>query len=576
MPKIINIDNFAGGKNLIMDQVLIDPSECASASKNVWAPYGALVPSPGVTRVATFTATAETCYGMFADPTINSSFEVYYRLTTAGNFTRAYPWAGESDSLTPLGYTTGTVAVGGVSATGTGTSWSSHASAGDRFRVNTTAGRWSIVASVEDDTHITISDDFGTVGAGEAYMVLPAMTPHLHQSWASLDGSIWTVSTGEIMQRYDGTGVTRISAAPKAAFLQVFKNYLFAARTLTAESRLYWSTIKSPTSWPANNFIDVDKDRGKVSSLYAFGNELIVFKTGGMYKVVGDVFDPANPTYAVYPISTPAGFHFNGNRCIADHRGQMVFLAGEQMYSYVPGSNTITLISDRFWPDLFTAMDSVRNAESAEQAAAMISFNGYLLVIGINRASGNARLGGLLDRAGKWWRLEDADEQSKVSSIWSNFQEGMLAVQSGTSGRRPRVISAFFGIDAALYAYDLEGPSFENQYIDTDTGAEIGIAANWTSKEFMVGYTHFQKLVIYLAKQSAGSLTVSYSIDQGTFVDTTVDMTAGRGQILRRTIDINQKGSTIQFKLTHSTANQTFKVFGIQAVHEPIPEDRQV
>lgn len=572
--KAINIDDFSGGRNSYDDQLLIAPNQCASGSYNVWAPFKPLTKAPGHAVFATFTATAIKGTHVYTDETANASYKLYWRLQSSSS-SKYYPWAGETDSLTPLGYTTGTVSVSGaslISATGSGTSWSTHVTANDMFRVDSSAASWYLVSSVENDTHLTLGTALPvSVATGAAYTCMPNFDSGA-PSLASINGSIWMVCSADWMQRYSGAGMTRIPAGPRANFLSNHKNYLFAARTSTAESRIYWSAIKDPTSWPVSNFIDVDKDNGKVTGIHSYGNELIIFKTRGIFKLVGEVFDTSNPSFAVYPISAPKDFMFNSNDAVAVYKGELLFYSMQKLWSYRHGTFQITDISSRVFNDLGNAFGSLATLHTTDHKTYAASVNNNFLLKGFGRTS-EPYVAILLDQNGAFWKFYDTESTNSDADFNAPTP---MAVLSQTL--KPKLITLNQGGTNGVRAisWDFIGPSFASVFIDHDDGSNNVLDGRWVSKEFNIGYGVFKWLTIYFEKQAAGNLTVEWSIDQGAFVSNTVDMTVGRGNLVRKVLDVNQKGSTIQLRISNATISQTFKVFGINIIYDEIPLDRHV
>ena len=69
----------------------------------------------------------------------------------------------------------------------------------------------------------------------------------------------------------------------------VFQNYLFYAGVATAPSRLYFSDLGDPTTWPAINFIDVPSpyDGDPITGLAILYGNLIIFKRHSIYIMTG-------------------------------------------------------------------------------------------------------------------------------------------------------------------------------------------------------------------------------------------------------------------------------------------------
>lgn len=584
----IEILDFSGGKNVADNQILVGDNQCvSSASKNVWAPGRTLTKMPGVTVAYTVTSTGclffqGTC--LYSDEVLTTASNMYVRCSKSATGAGAlgeYLHGLESGVLKAYGYTTGTIAIGGVSATGVGTSWSSQVTAGDIVGPSATPNSWNVVSTVEDDTHLTLAAGVtGTINAGTAYTIQQGLS-RVEVAWASIvatgDRFIINSTEADWMQLTTTAGTYRLAAGPRAAYLATHRNYVFAARTLTAQARVYWSALKDPITWPATNFVDLGTD--KITGMISYAGELIVFQTRGMHKITGEIFDPSNPTYSVSRIATPGSFAFNSNWSAAVHNGVLVFFAMGRFYQYLAGTNSIQEISSPINADLPSAFTGLTSVAAIEQRIHAISFNGYYIVKGLQYASGEPTIRAyVLDRNAGWWLYSDSTGQNTSRGP---LGQSPLVIEPQTSGP-PRLVTVNDGGAAAgdgrFYALDFNDPApYEDQFLENDDGtSKYGVDSVWLSKEYNIDYGHFKKAIVYLKKQSAGSLTFEWSVDQGSFVSSTIDMTVGRGNLIRKVLDINQKGSTIQVRLSHSTSDQTFEVYGIRLIYDPILEDRKV
>lgn len=570
MPKIL-IDDFSGGKNTLDHQLLILNNQCASATKNVWAPDGALQKTPGFVEYKNSTATGTTIHALKFDILSNTR----YLFGIIGSGSGVQFWnigPGDTDAPSPLGYVTGTVSISGaslISATGSGTSWNTQVTAGDYFRINATADKWIGVESVEDATHLTLTAALSTaIATGSSYTILKKLTPQDSWGMASLNGSFYVSNGTELVLRYDTTGTTSIAAFPKAFFLATHRNYMFAARTPTAESRLYWSAIKDPTSWPSNNFIDVDKDRGKITGIISYGNELVILKTYGVYKLIGETFDPSNPVYSVNTLVVPNEFLCNSGFFPIVHKNMLYLFALDGLYIYLHGTDTIQKYPYHFSNELVSGTDfgDPTSATAKAQFIKSASIQDFLM-FGWERG-GTEKSVGILDKNGSYWLITSTDAAG--GTFLNNF------TIARTNVGVLKFLASSDDSQARIFEIDVLPPTYSKSAVNTDTGATIGIDSNWTSKEFTIGYGTFKELVIYLEKQSAGNLSVDWSIDQASFVTNSVDMTTGRGNTIRKVLNINQTGSTIQLRLTNSVAAQTFKVFGIEIMYDSSETNRKV
>lgn len=650
MPKdgeiqVITVDKLDGGRVNFPDQTMIEPNVCASGSMNVWCPNKVLTKTPGLNLVASITASgATTTVEWIGTDDTTTAENIYYIVNAAttgfpnGNtylFGSSYTI---TDSLTPLGYTAGTIAINGVSATGSGTLWgTASGSAGvrifDRLQTNQNTNSWIQVLSVEDDTHLTLASAIPTsVGAGTSYMIQHSIAmSRSNFATGSLNSNLVFGSGAQYMVRYDQTNTYRMIASstasttpPGCQFMAAFQGYLFGASIQASgsntafPSRVVWSNLGDPTQWYVNNFIDIDiSNNGFIAGLVAFGQELIVFKKRGMYKILGTTFDPTNPTYTVQRINTPSDFIFNSAGSCAIHttvspsitygysgvnysNSILIFYAGNYIYAYQQGTSFITRLSDSILLDMPAAGSDNQNLQTAA-----ISFNGYYILLGLvnpNLSDPSNAMGILMDRQNKFWMLHNTNgtglgtpgtwpgdvfggggsSATASGNVWGAYASPTFAIAPSKTSRTQLLVSntnvdLFTG---RIYSWPIYGPTYTTSYpvadaVNTSSYTTGPINGVWQSKEFNINYGTFWKVVVYMKKQPAGSLNLSWTIDQGNVTaSASLDMTTGRGTVIRSVTPINQKGSTIQLTLSNNVASQTFGIYALKIYYTQSDEER--
>ena len=85
----------------------------------------------------------------------------------------------------------------------------------------------------------------------------------------------------------------------------LFQNYWFVAGVGTARSRLYFSDLGDPTTWPAINFIDVPSpyDGDPITGLATLYGNMVIFKRHSIYIMTGT--DPT--TFSLSPTNAAVG-----------------------------------------------------------------------------------------------------------------------------------------------------------------------------------------------------------------------------------------------------------------------------
>ncbi len=107
--------------------------------------------------------------------------------------------------------------------------------------------------------------------------------------FAQLQDALVITNGVDTPKKFDGgTTTSDILAAPSAYLLSVWRDRVFAARTATNRSRLYYSDKFSVDSWPATHFIDINPNDGdEIISLLSGATSLLIIKQHRTYYVQG-------------------------------------------------------------------------------------------------------------------------------------------------------------------------------------------------------------------------------------------------------------------------------------------------
>ena len=349
--------------------------------------------------------------------------------------------------------------------------------------------------------------------------------------------------------RYDGTTVSTVAAFPVQSKCAVHKNYMFSAKGRT----LKWSDINDPTTWPTNNFQNVNAEAGDVIiAIKSTGNGLLVFMRHSMYLFVGDVFDPIDAQYYLQRIDTPSDFNFLFGQTIVTHMGVLKFLTVDGWYAYVGGTQ-IVKISDPIQTDVDTLLstavyDTTNDLELPDKFPKAFVYKNtmYCSVL----VSTSRRIVVQDERGAWWWFVDNSYAASPLEAVSANMGSGEK-LYGGLPG-----YSYFLTLDTG---YNLAPP----------TGTATALKTYWISKDFnMPSETQFLYADIFLKKQTAvaglGTLVFSVSIDGATFIDFNVDMMTGVGTILKKRVPIMRMGRSIRVKVYNAELGVTFEIYEIQ------------
>jgi hypothetical protein len=548
--KVDVFQDFSLGLNTLTAPNRLDPKALPTHA-NVWNDDGAIQKRLGQSRTSTTnTILSRAWFGYMLHTSVFSGTENLLILASAGITNNFLMFTSDSINVNGM-YTltagTVTTAVASPNVVGVGTSFLTTARAGAIFNVSGVVG---IVLSVADDLNLTLTQNFGALNAGSSYNLLPGWAATKRVSFTDQNSKAWICGQGSCSVYFNGANAVYVDAFPQAAYSLTYKNYTFAANTAANPSRVAWCSLKDPTTWPASNFVDVNPDDGfPIVGLAYDGQSIIIFKTNTAWKLTGDIFDPANPTYTLTQIFTPNDFNINSPKSFQLYGPNGYIMLGKKGFYAYSGGGAISKILDydRIRQEFANigsfAWGNVPTV-TAEPAAIIVDGNYWLQVSNALSSidSSHKELTYVLDKTGAPWKWSQL-----APAIVSDFayRSGVLYGVNSWSGGTPGLMQLNTG--------------------STD-GLTSAIVATFSSKVFE--YSNQQRfgiVFVYLKKQSAGNLTFEVSVDEGTFVSTTIDMTSGTGtRVKSQPIVVGRVGRSIQFRFSNSVAAQTFEVYAVE------------
>lgn len=186
-------------------------------------------------------------------------------------------------------------------------------------------------------------------------------------AWTDITGSVtfapannvWTAALNNILVlggdgatpiQWSGSGnCTNLSAAPNGCVCGVsVNNYLFMANNSANPSRLQWSAIEDPTTWPIANFVDVlledvaTKAFG-IQAIFPFGEDILIFKTNSVSRFyTNQLSGNLGPLIVVSD-----RYGCAGPQCIDKLPDGRVAFIGYNNHVYIYDGNTFLDISDQ-------------------------------------------------------------------------------------------------------------------------------------------------------------------------------------------------------------------------------------
>ena len=567
--KTDTFQDFSLGLNTLTAPNRLDPKATPTHS-NIWNDDGANQKKPGQLKTSTNgngdTIFGRLWFGQYAHTSVFSSAQQAI-LSVLASVNRSLlisvsAAAPTSRNIMNTGGTgTASSAVASPTITGVGTDWNTTARSGAFFTIGNTMG---IISTVDSDTQLTLTGNFGALNVGTSYIITNSWALTSRVSFVDMNSRCWICGPGSTTVSWNGTTQVFVDAFPKANYSLTYKNYVFAANTAANPSRVSWCSLKDPTTWPATNFVDVNPDDGfPIVGLAYDGQSIIIFKTNTAWKLTGDIFDPANPTYTLTQIYTPNDFVINSPKTFQLYGPNGYIMLGKKGFYAYNGGGAISKILDydRIRGEFATIASFDWGAvptPTAEPSAIVVDGNYWLQVpytLSTISAS-DKELTYVLDKAGNVWRW-----QSLAGGVLGDFtylNSTLYGVNSlyGVAGGTPGLIQLNTGV------LNQSGTS----------GTDVAMNGTTTTKIFEYSnQQRFGVLYVYFKKQSAGNLTFEVSVDEGSFVSNTIDMTAGTGtRVKSAPIVVGRIGRSIQFRWSNNTAGQTFEVYAVELYRQEL------
>ncbi len=566
------LQDFGLGLNTLVAPNRLDKRNSPTHS-NVWYHNGAIAKRPGMgAGSARTTQFGKDWYGIAMYVTTFSNVEnviIQANLLLTDSRTILL----KTSDITTVGTMntggTGTALTtsGSPTVTGSGTDWLTTARADAMFAIGSDIVK---ISTVDSNTQLTLASNFPTTNnPAVAYTITNSWPDKARVCFADMNSKVYISGITSTPVSWNGTTQVFVDAYPKAKNAIVFKNYVFVSGMVANPSRVQWSALKDPATWPSSNFVDVTPDDGfPIVGLWSDGQSILIFKTRKVFKLSGDIFDPSNPTYTLTEVYVPPDFIIYSTRSVQLF-GQFgyIMLGKLGFYSY-DGGGTITKILDydRI-SDQYNSMTSDPTAgfvtPAQEPASALVNGDYWLQVPDRSGSLSSDKANRfIIDKTGAIWRWTAT--AAGIISDWA-YSSGILygvcsAQTSSTDVTKSRILSV--------------NPLTQVNYDGVDTNGLPGaaITGTFTTKinEF-AKQQRFGRVYVYFKKQSAGNLTFEYSIDEGSFSSTTIDMTAGTGtRVKSDPIIVGRIGRSIQFRCSNSVISQTFEVYAIEFYHQEL------
>lgn len=545
------IDDFGGGLNTQIAPNRIGEKETPTCS-DVWIDNGALIKRGGifssnslggpaggkvVAHTSVNSQASISIYARQASTVLLTNQYVIARGNTASTSTSGVNITGQSGydfmsynsnftggnaGLMERSISGGTISVtsGSASITGSGTKFTTDLEVGDFLYFATSGGTAYLgrVGTITSDTSASLATGTWptTVTNLSTWGAILSFPTSSRSPIVALNNSAYVFGQGRNGFYYanGATSVTKNTSAPLAAFGVMFQNYCFVANTSANPSRLFWSSILDPSTWPASNFVDVRPSDGQpIVGIFVDAYSLVIVKTSSVWVLSGNTFDPSNPTYTLFQVPTPDDFYVTSIGSLQKFNGNWILLGSNGFYKYSSGGVVrIDDLSHRIYPDIqdIHGMAVSTSLPLVEQEPSSLISNGsYILAVSSSLAStdnGYKNLIYVLDSSGAFWRW-----QPPYAGPLLSYKNNPYLWYSDPSATTP-------------FAQPLNNTTADLFMDMAASGSPGAISSTWTSKVFefkeqnqiLYAYLYFKRTTPYYSpagtvSTTAGSPTVTGS-----------------------------------------------------------------
>lgn len=576
-----NFLDFSGGLNNTKNALLIADNELQDSSNVFVSQRGGIEKRYGYTNGTAHTLAAPSRF-MFRSRFQGEVGDWVFisnggrtQATTAYNAAAkysAYRGSGASPTAT---FTNGSAVV--TLAVGTA-EWLTQLAASDIISIGDDFATTYTIQSVDSNTQITLTANYAQATTTAAYFVIqkmhangagamdavsfknalyvgPALDP---QSGTSGLMTLSVATSGNV-----GTVSSRVASTTRLDLLAQHKNYIFGAyrRGSSNTSRLFWSASLDAATWPASNFVDVGPDDGgRIQGLIVFNDTLYIFKDSAIYYLVGEVFDPSNPTYALRRIPNPENIGTVQHRSLAIWNNRIVFMSKDGIFS-VDGANrienlsiskirtTITNINSRILTPVIDPSSPV-GSNDAPYYWALVFDGKYMLAYGNAGSYANTNVL-VLDEAGKW-TVHDS------GLAWQAAVNVDIAYNTS-------------GVTSTPQAWAVTGTTVKVLLKTETNDSSTAINATADTKHIVFGdfseATHVHDVYFIFADpgDSNQAATINVYLDGSAMTSQAVTFGTANSVVVHK-FSVERQAFSLYLRVSDNTASKTFRFIGAKVI----------
>lgn len=364
--------------------------------------------------------------------------------------------------------------------------------------------------------------------------------------------------------KYSTSYIAQLGAFPRAKYIQYFKGFLWVAGLESDPHGIRWSAPGTAYKvWPLISRESVaESDNSIVRAIYGFGENMLVWKDDSMWQMVFNGYNAFGLADFV-PIRVPGGRGCISQSSIVEIDGWLYWLAKDGVYRF-NGTKVEPVFKDRI-QSVFGRINPARRAFAV--GVDWPQFNVYLLAVALDGSTNNNAVLVYDYNRKAWWIWDDIQAQA-----WISDKDAAN--------------------NAILYFMNASGHIFQMGAGLTDHGSAISsYAIGRRMAQAPVGYSKRARGVSVISNNLARSLDVTVLPDD----DASGDTNSGVAYTDYREVEYGAVVSGDQYtpdrkrtrfcgfktdcrhfhvKVAHSTKNTPFKLYGFQALYEPLGRRR--
>jgi hypothetical protein len=204
------------------------------------------------------------------------------------------------------------------------------------------SGATQLIVHLSDGSIRYSTDFLTTSGSATWTTITTGQSTTAPFTFITFLNTVWFTNGTNNYAKWDGATYTAYASAPKGKYLALWRDTLWQSGDPANPHRVYQSAAGDPSSWPAFNFVDIEKGVGiGVTALFSVESSLVVFKLHKTHII----FDPIEYTNRVIDGGKGCISHYS----IVSHQGTFYFASHVGICRFL-GDGPSQLVSEKISP----------------------------------------------------------------------------------------------------------------------------------------------------------------------------------------------------------------------------------